>query len=231
MVTRCDPELKWRYSHLSSNEPHQLCLMFNFDMKLPFQTADVINVAFLLLLLRLHTCSNRNFLHRKQRRWCVKSMVWILPIRRCVILKVAHHLHCFHFKYFCNGSRLGNVLSAVVYKGFSQSPCESVCLRLNPGQRTWLHCLSGQVWSICQWLSVDASLRNNICVSHEYFSTHSWKVCWATRALCSALLCAWKAGIKYLFRNIPATVCVFNYCSICVRMRVAPEALITTGIK
>lgn len=35
-----------------------------------------------------------------------------------VILETAHHLQCFHLNYFCNGSRLGNVLSVKVKQRF-----------------------------------------------------------------------------------------------------------------
>lgn len=199
----------------------------------------------LLLLMLLHTLLQHQatFTNFHIAKWTENSNTedlnpWFEFFRskKCVILEMAHHLQSFHLNYFCNGSRLGNVLSVMVHKGFSlaTSVCmssdlqinQNISLLLNPGQGKLIHCLSrgtkfmaGVEHLSVTWMHhyttvfVLAINMSTCTVLHGLLSN--------AYSLSSTTLCSFtrKAETQYFhFKTslqLPAAVWTFNYSNMC----------------
>lgn len=151
-----------------------------------------------------------------------------------VILEMAHHLQCFHLKYFCNGSRLGNVLSVKVKQRFHpgdecvhESPKEP---KHFPSFKSWTKQINSlslmrywslwQVWSICQW--------HGCIIIQQYWYypltfQHVLYLCWEgllsnVYSLFSTTVFiwhTWKGETQYSIISSPAAALTLNYSNIC----------------
>lgn len=137
---------------------------------------------------------------------------------KCVILKVAHHLKCFHLNCFCNGSWLGNVLLVRVHKDFSLVMSD-VWASVSKWRKTFLF-----IWILDKENKFTVShdgLKSMAGVEHlsmtwmhrytlykylllpstiKHLLDYAWKVSWAMHTLCLAQLCV---HLTYITTLIP----------------------------